>query len=259
MTLNKKIGIALSGGGYRGVAHVGLLQFLEEKQVPISVVGGTSAGAIVGSLYAAGLPAGAIRQVFLDTDLFEISLFRWRGPGLLDTPRFKSILEPHLPKDDFSALDKELYIVATDLLTGKEVVMKEGKVSQAVLASAAFPGIFAPVEVDGMLLADGGIVNNLPADIVRNKSDVVIGSDVNPINPLSRKDISNTYRVIKRAMELSTRYQAKTQQAHCDVYICPADAIQYPLFDSSHVDELFELGYRAGKKHESEIEKILQI
>lgn len=251
--MGQKIGLALSGGGYRGVAHVGALRFIEEIGLDIQVVAGTSAGAIVGALYAAGNPPESILQLFKETELFEFSYFRWRGPGLLNTPRFKDYLTPHLKNDDFKSLDRELYILATDLLAGEEVVFDRGPLTEAILASAAFPGIFSPIEIGDRLLVDGGIFNNLPINVAREKADLVVAMDVNPINQIPRKQISNTYHVIKRSFELATRRQSREQKKYADVFLSPPKAVEYPMFAHENADKLYELGYEEARKHRAEL------
>lgn len=255
--MSKKLGLALSGGGYRGVAHVGALQYMEEIGLDFDVVAGTSAGAIVGALYAAGNSPEKILTVFKETELFEFTYFHWRGPGLLDTPQFKEYLTPHLQDDDFAGLPRKLYIIATDLIKGEEVVIDQGPLTQAILASAAFPGIFAPIEVDDRVLVDGGIFNNLPTDVAGEHAKNVVALDVNPIDKLKREEVSNTYQVVKRAIELSTRMQSLKKREQADVYISPEQAVKFPMFAQENAEKLFDIGYQEAKKHREELEKLL--
>lgn len=255
--MSKKLGVALSGGGYRGVAQVGALQYMEELGLEFSVVAGTSAGAIVGALYAAGNSPEKILRVFQETELFEFSYFHWRGPGLLDTPQFKEYLTPHLQDDNFDGLSRKLYIIAADLIKGEEVVIDRGPLTQAILASAAFPGIFAPVKVSDQVLVDGGIFNNLPTDIVREHADKVVALDVNPIDKVGHDEVGNTFQVIKRAIELSTRMQSLRKQEYADVYISPKEAVKFPMFAQENAEKLFNIGYEEAKKHQEELEKLL--
>jgi NTE family protein len=256
--MSRQIGIALSGGGYRGVAHVGVLQYLEEIDLNISHVAGTSAGAIVGSLYAAGKTPEGILQVFKETELFEISLLRWNGPGLLNTPKFSDQLTPYFEEDNFDTLERELIIVATDLLAGEEVHLTSGSIVESVLASAAFPGIFAPVEINDRLLVDGGVFNNIPADVLAKKVDVVIGSNVNPINAVKPEQVDNTYEVLKRTFELATRQQSIRQKDFCSVFLAPEEAIKFPLFQRDNVDDLFTVGYEEAKRHHDALKKLAE-
>ncbi len=256
--MSRQIGIALSGGGYRSVAHAGVLQYFAEIDLPISRIAGTSAGAVVGALYAVGKSPQEILSVFKDTALFEISYLQWAGPGLLNTPQFKENLEPYFEQDDFSALDLPLYVVATDLLAGEEVVLHSGSVVDSVLASAAFPGIFAPITIGDRLLADGGIFNNIPADVLTDKVDWVVGSDVNPINELKPEEVDNTYEVLKRTIELATRQQSVHQREYCEVFLAPEEAIHFPMFQAKNADDLFTIGYREAKRHQDALKKLAE-
>jgi len=256
--MNRQIGIALSGGGYRSVAHAGVLQFLKEINLPISHVSGTSAGAVVGALYAAGKSPQEILTVFKETALFEISYLQWAGPGLLNTPQFRESLEPYFEQDDFSCLELPLFVVATDLLVGEEVVLHTGSIVDSILASAAFPGIFSPIEQGDRLLADGGIFNNIPADVLSDKVDWVIGSDVNPINSLKQNDIQNTYDVLKRTVELATRMHSVHQREFCEVFLTPMDVINFPMFRSENADELFIIGYREARRNEDKLKQLAE-
>jgi len=196
--MKKKIGLTLSGGGVRGAAHVGLLQFLEENDIEIDIIAGTSAGAIVGALYAAGNSPQTILEVFKQVRLFDFSNFTWAKPGLLDSDRFESIFEPYIRKNDFQELQKELYMVACDVLKGEEVVFSKGPVIRAVLASSSFPGVFTPVKINDDLYVDGGVFNNFPADLIRDKCDFIIGMNVNPLNTIEEKDLTSTYALMMR-------------------------------------------------------------
>jgi len=256
--MSRQIGIALSGGGYRSVAHAGVLQYLEEINLPISHIAGTSAGAVVGGLYAAGKSPEDILTFFRDTDFFEISYLQWVGPGFLNTPEFREYLEPHFEQDDFSCLKLPLSVVATDLLAGEQVVLESGSLVESLLASAAFPGIFVPITIENRLLADGGIFNNIPADVLTEKVDWIIGSDVNPINQVKPEDVDNTFEVIKRTFELTTRQQSVYQREHCEVFLAPQEAINYPMFQANNADDLFTVGYREAKRNHDALQSLAE-
>jgi NTE family protein len=243
----RKIGLALSGGGARGAAHVGLIKALEEYEIEVSVVAGTSAGAIVGALFAAGNSADDILKVFKEVELFDFSNFTF-GPGFLKTENYLNVLAPYLGENTFEDLHRKLYLTASDLLAGELRVFSEGKVSEAVLSSAAFPGVFTPVRNKQGVLVDGGVFNNLPADLIRKECDFVIGMDLNPITPVEEKDVDNMLEIMRRVLELMIRKQSKLAKDHCDLYICDDRLGGYATFDMSKADELFELGYEIGTK-----------
>jgi len=224
-----RIGLALSGGGARGIAHVGVLKVLEELRVPIHCVTGTSMGAIVGGTFAAGTPPAEMEKIVLAADWAEI--FRDRPPrdeisvrrkvddyktlfapefgvkdGGLALPKgviagvsiesfFRVLATPAFGITDFRKLPIPFRAMATDIETGESVVLDHGSLAQAMRASMSVPGALAPVEIDGKLLVDGGIANNLPIDEARKLcADVVIAVNIST-PPLKRKDITSALTV----------------------------------------------------------------
>jgi NTE family protein len=163
-----RIGLALSGGGARGLAHIGVLKVLEEAQIPVHMVAGTSMGGVLAALYAAGHSASEIEGLARSLRLLDI-LERCRsGLGLLGQSKMANRLRAALGRDlTFDQLELPLSLVATDLETGDEVIIDDGPVIEAVLATAAFPAVFPPVRWQGRWLADGGVLNPVPFDVVR--------------------------------------------------------------------------------------------
>jgi len=228
-----RIGLVLSGGGARGAAHVGVLKVLERERIPIDAIAGTSMGAVVGGLYASGLSAGEIsalvesaewRQAFLEPAPRDRLSFRrkredqnflvdfplglkggsFRLPkGLISGQRLTQALRrvtlPVAGVETFDALPTRFRAVATDLETGEPVELARGDLVDAVRASLAAPGVFAPVEIDGRLLVDGGLANNLPVDVARRMDvDVLIVVDVG--FPLRKRDTLDSVATISNQM-----------------------------------------------------------
>jgi len=224
-----RIGLALSGGGARGIAHVGVLKVLEEMRVPIHCVTGTSMGAIVGGTFASGTPPRRLEELVLAANWNE--LFRDQPPrdeismrrkgddyktlfapefgvkdGGLALPKgviagvsieafFRVLAEPAIGISDFRKLPIPFEAMATDIETGDSVVLSRGSVAQAMRASMSVPGAITPVEIDGRLLVDGGIANNLPIDQARKLcADVVIAVNIST-PPLTRKEITSALSV----------------------------------------------------------------
>lgn len=211
--MRPRIGLALGGGGARGIAHISVLQMIEELRIPVDCVAGTSMGALVGGLYASGMPVDRMEELVVSTDwkrLFDDSLERpersYRrkqddrdhlttlgvgikgsglrlSPGLLQGERILAMFErstlPVSAIDDFDQLPIPYRAVATDLNTGQAVVLGRGSLAMAMRASMSLPGVFQPVEVEGRVLLDGGLVNQVPIDVVRAMgADIVIAIDV---------------------------------------------------------------------------------
>lgn len=211
--MRPRIGLALGGGGARGIAHISVLRMIKELRIPVDCVAGTSMGALVGGLYASGMPVDRMEELVVSTDwkrLFDDSLERpersYRrkqddrdhlttlgvgikgsglrlSPGLLQGERILAMFErstlPVSAIDDFDQLPIPYRAVATDLNTGQAVVLGRGSLAMAMRASMSLPGVFQPVEVDGRVLLDGGLVNQVPIDVVRAMgADIVIAIDV---------------------------------------------------------------------------------
>jgi len=178
-----KVGLALSGGGVRGLAHIGVLKVLEREGVPVHMLAGTSMGGFIAAAYATGLSASELETEalrFSDPRQLVALLDRaFPRRGLLAGEKVVAYLRQHLGDITFDQLHVPLALIAVDLNKGEKVVLQEGSVVEAVRATTALPGLFAPLERDGQLLVDGGLLDNLPADAVREMgADVVIAVDV---------------------------------------------------------------------------------
>jgi NTE family protein len=252
---NEHFGLALSGGGMRGIAHIGLLRMLEEHHLEPSVIAGTSAGALIGAMYASGVRTEQMLDFFRETELLDISRFSFLKPGLFDLVKYEVDFQQILGHDDFATLKKQLIVVASDILAGEMVVINSGSVIKAILASAAFPGVFTPIDYDQRMLVDGGLFNNLPADLIRDRCRVIVGMDVNPILRVSRETVHSTVSVLRRASELMIRKQSLEARKYCDVFISPPELGKLDTFNQKQLDEAFEIGYAAAQQH---IEAILE-
>jgi len=179
----KKLGLALSGGGARGIAHIGVLKALEKAGIKVDFLSGTSMGGLVAAAYASGLLAKDIEEVSREYGKLR-NLWRLADPTLprqsvFQGKRLEVFFEETLKVDSFEELRIPLTLVAVDLNSGQEVHMNSGSVAHAVRATVAVPGLLAPVEEKGQCLVDGGLLNNLPSDAVREMgADVVLAVDV---------------------------------------------------------------------------------
>jgi len=188
------LGLALGGGGARGLAHVGVLRAFEDEGLAVDVVAGSSMGGLIGAAFAAGFPAAAIeREVLSVSQRARLLRFADRLPtlqGIFSGRKFEAYLESVIGADlRFEDLRRPLALAATDLVSGRELVLREGRVVPAMRASMSLPGVFAPVEWDGYRLVDGGILNNVPADLARALgADVVVAVDVLPFFRENRLD-----------------------------------------------------------------------
>jgi len=179
-----KVGLALSGGGARGLAHIGVLKVLEREGIPIDFLAGASMGGAVAAFYASGWSVESMEEEALRVsklrhliELVDYGLLT--KPGLLEGQRVRRYLVERLGDITFDDLKIPLALVAVDLDSGEEVILRSGSVVEAVRATGSLPGLLAPLRLDGRLLVDGGVLNNLPADVVRRMgADIVIAVDV---------------------------------------------------------------------------------
>lgn len=240
-----KIGLALSGGVARGIAHIGVLKYLEEQQIKLSCLAGTSAGSIMAGLYCAGIPLDNLEKIALSfswKDLFKLTLPRF---GLVDSTLLEKLIKSYIGNITFSELKVPLLINAVDLIKGKEVVFDSGPVALAIRASCAIPGIFTPVKINGQLLVDGGVLNNVPARLLKEKGmDMVIAVDVNAAEKKLTEAPQNIFEVLIQAYEIIQWNQRRACHSYADILVKPA-LNDISAWDLSQGPLLIERGYEA--------------
>lgn|SRR5690554_4253684 len=239
------IGLVLSGGGARGAAHIGALKAFEEYGISPTHISGTSIGAIVGALYAADVHWTEILKFFKTTSIFHTKRFAFNKPGFLDTEKFYDDLNVYLPRDNFDSLQKPLYITATNVLNGKLKIFSKGQLIKPVIASASFPGVFTPTEINGSYYIDGGILNNFPVEPIKKHCDKIIGVYINSLKKISIKDLKYSYSVADRALKIRAAYDSIKKFPECDLIISPEEIGEFAVFGMSNTDIIFELGYNA--------------
>ena len=240
---NKKIGLVLSGGGYRGAAHVGVFKALEELEIKVDVIAGTSAGAIMGAFYAAGYNWQTMLDFLVKTEAVSLSKYAFQKAGFLDSAKYKSLFEQYFPDDRFAALKIPLFITTTDLIEGKVKFFYEGELIKPLIASCAVPGVFSPVPMDDLLLCDGGVTNNFPVEPLMTISDVIIGVYVNQLNKVNSTELKSTFNVLQRAFLIIRKNQFEQKFSHCDVIISPPNLIEHNILSKNNLQEIFEIGY----------------
>ncbi len=238
-------GLVLSGGGVRGIAHIGAIKALEEHGITPSHIAGTSAGAIVGALYAGGCTWLEILDFFKKTELFSLNNYAKGKPGFLDTEKFYDHFKTYLPHDSFDSLKIPLYITATNLLDGTLHSFHNGELIKPILASSAVPGFFAPVEMDNGYFVDGGTLNNFPVDLITAHCDQIVGVYVNPFAKVGIKDLNHVTKVLERAYQVMVTHETSRKFKDCDLLIRPKDMDQYGIFSIRSMDKIFDLGYHA--------------
>lgn len=236
-----KIGIVLSGGGIRGIAHLGVLKALNDKNIPISIITGTSAGAIVGALYANNIEPYEALKIFNETRLIRHLRPAFSAPALLNLETTFALLKNYLSHNSFEHLKTPLIITATNFSDGKLVYFSEGELIRKILASSCIPGIFSPILIDGKLYVDGGVMNNFPVEPLLNNCDIIIGSSCNHLPNI--KSIRNIKHAIERAALLSLNHTLEQKCEFIDVLIEPKGLGETSIFDVKKSEEIFWLAY----------------
>lgn len=271
-----KIGLVLSGGGAKGFAHIGVLKVIEEAGVKIDYIGGTSMGAVVGGLYATGYTASQIDSIFQNTNFDELikdfiprkskSFYEKRNGEsyaiVLPFDKFKVGIPEALSKGlynfnllskltrnvrhikDFNQLPTPFICIGTDIETGKQVLLDKGNLAQAMIASAAFPSLFSPIEIDNQLIVDGGVANNYPIDEVRQMgADIIIGVDVQD-DLLDRTRLKNATKILVQITNLHSIERMKKKTENTDIYISP-DIKNYGVISFDKGKEIIHKGEEA--------------
>lgn len=281
-----KIGLALSGGGAKGLAHVGVLEELERLHIPIDFITGTSMGAIVGGLYASGMPLAEVKRVIVETDWDDLLDDRTgyrevparrkeermqypieieagvKGtrvviPGGVESGQkltllLKQLLLPVARVRDFSRLPIPFIAVATDLGTGKAVHLDRGRLADAIRASMSIPGVFTPVRWGDSLLIDGGLADNLPADLVRTMgADVVIAVDIGQQNTDHRKLVS-LLAIVGQTLNFQTRNNVLAQLERADVVLTP-DVQRFGTLEFENAIAIVDAGRREAVANEARL------
>ncbi|NQY04847.1 MAG: patatin-like phospholipase family protein, partial [Flavobacteriaceae bacterium] len=275
-----KVGLVLSGGGAKGLAHIGALKVIEESGLRIDYIAGTSMGAIVGGLYASGFSADQLEYIFSRIDLDELindktpreiksfqekedeerraltlpfSRFKISFPQSLSSGQnnyntFVELLDHVKDVDDFSKLPIPFFCIATNVETGEEVVLDKGFLPQAIAASGALPSLFEPVFIDDKLLLDGGIVNNYPIYKLKEKGvDVIVGVDVQ--DALKDKEALKTLsNVLLQISNFQTQRQMQSKAEDTDVYIKP-DITDFSIMSFNKGEAILRSGNDAAKEH----------
>ncbi len=284
-----KVGLVLSGGGAKGLAHIGALKIIEEAGVRIDYIGGTSMGAIVGALYASGYRAQELDSIFrsVDFDTFiqdllprDAKTFYEREDSekyalTLPFDNFKIGLPKGLSKgqnfynqfsrftahvndiNDFDDLPIPFFCMATNIETGQQVLLDRGYLPEAVAASGALPSIFSPVEINGVLMTDGGVANNYPVKEIKEKgAEIVIGIDVQD-SLISKEELNSVTNIMLQISNFRTFNAMKDKVLETDVYIKPS-IMDFSVMSFARADEIIKSGEKAAASNYKRLKEIAQ-
>ncbi len=196
----KKVGLALSGGGARGLAHIGVLKVLEENNIPIDVISGTSMGAFIGAFYASRKNIKVVEEEILSIGWKNIFDYTIPTKGLIRGDKIESILTQKLGRLKFNDLKIPLLVTSYDIRNDQEVVFTKGDLIKSIRASISIPGIFVPVSNKHQILVDGGLVDPVPTEILKDRADIIIAVNVNKIK--KRKIVLGETALIERDKDI---------------------------------------------------------
>lgn len=303
-----RVGLALSGGGAKGAAHIGVLKYLVEQGVPIDYISGTSMGSIVGGLYAIGYTADQLDSLISNLDWSQyitggldrryrsassrmersayllsvpfnlgtldsnITEARRRGNGFIAslpgsfmggnniTNLFNNLSLGYQDSMDFNDFPIPFACVATDVISGEEVVMRSGRFPTAIRASMAIPGVFSPVELGGKVLIDGGMTNNFPVDVCQDMgADYVIGVEVSDAMASDASQLRSLPQIFNQLISVTVQAKSARNRGGCKIYLHPdISGFGTMSFNKSAIDSLVRRGYECAKEHAAEIEALKQ-
>lgn len=223
-----KIGLALGGGGARGLCHIEFCKAFDELEIKPSIISGTSIGAIVGCLYAAGISGSEIKSITESVGLVELTRMIdfniWQSSGLVKGKAVMDFLDEQLPVQFFEELDIPLKIIATDFWNRQEIVFESGPLLPAIRASISVPVVFQPIKINDRVLVDGGAVNPLPYDRIKDECDILVAIDVSgTMVPGRGYPIPNMFEVVANSLRImeTTLVQNKMKSFKPDIYIKP--------------------------------------
>jgi NTE family protein len=272
-----KVGIALGGGGVRGLAHVSILQVLNDLQMRPAVIAGTSMGAIVGALYASGMSAREIREVIErrlilknDTwrDVIEkredllkwVSAFKpdFSGSGLINAQGILNSLLSEIKVDSFEDLEIPLLVVAADYWSAEEVVFERGALLPALQAGMAVPGVFSPVSIEGRVLVDGGVVNLVPYDLLMGRADFIIAVNVSRVRYAGEDEIPNALEAVLGTFDImqTTMLGDKLKRLKPDIYVWP-QIRDIRMLDFTKIEEVFAQATSAAEELRKQLLRVL--
>lgn len=252
-----KVGLVLSGGGARGIAHIGVLKALLEQDIQIDRISGTSAGAIVGALFSHGYPPDEILKIIETAGFMKHLRPAWSRMGLLRLDSLTDLVREYIPHDSFEQLQIPMHVVAVDLNAGEQEVFDQGELIRPVLASCCLPGIFEPFLIHKRQFVDGGVLNNLPVEPLEHKVDFIIGSHCNPFG--MTRPITSMRGVVERSLILAVQAKTKERFGKCDLLIEPPQLADYDTRDLRRAREMFRIGYQYAKGLQVRLEKAVDV
>lgn len=257
--VRKKVGLALSGGGTKGIAHAGVLKFLEEQNFTIDELAGTSAGAIIACMYASGKTPDEILDFFKSVYFFSWKHFTLKRGGMLNSIAFRSYFYDVFGETTIGDLKIKTQITATDLVNGQlKIFDNNTRIVDAILASTAVPGVVTPHVINGKIYSDGGILNHFPIDLLSENCDLLIGVYVSSLQTVEPNNLNSMKAVTARAFNLLSANGDYQKFKLCNWLIQPYELVAFNTFETNKIkmEAIFNIGYEAAKTSFEDLSKI---
>lgn len=236
-----KTALVLSGGGVRGFAHLGVLKALNEFDIHPDLLSGTSAGAIAAVLYADGHTPDEAINFFKSKELLRYIQIVIPRTGLVKMTGMVKLLKKYVRAHTFEALQKPVYIAASNLNSGQVEYFSSGELFKPLIASASIPVFFSPVKINNNYYVDGGVLDNFPVKPIENLADTIIGVFVNPIS--YQENFNNVKNIAIRAFQLTINKNVPRKAKRCNIVISPPELHKYGVLEVNKNEEIFEIGY----------------
>ncbi|MDZ4747670.1 MAG: patatin-like phospholipase family protein [Saprospiraceae bacterium] len=243
-----QVGIALSGGGTRGVVHIGVLQALEEHGIFPSVISGTSAGSIVGVMYAHGYTPAEIMTIASERSLIWMFSLRLPNKGFVRHSFLRKMLNRYVAEKTFEELKKPLYVAISNLNSGKAEIRSTGTLHDVIVASASIPVLYQPIHIGDHWYVDGGLLMNLPVSPIRDMASYVIAVNLIPRKVLAFGEVNTIAGVAARTFNLAAINTIEPELKYCDMLIEPEAIYQYSRFNFTKIKEMYDIGYQEALK-----------
>lgn len=240
------LGLVLSGGAARGLAHLGVLKAMEEVDLHPEIISGVSAGALAGGLYADGKSPEEILEIFKENGFFDFARFTIPRAGFMSTDKLLNVLQRELKAKVFSDLNIPFFAAAANLNAGKIAYFSEGELAPRIVASASIPVLFQPKEIEGSVYVDGGVFDNLPRKPIQEQCKHLIGVHVNPTGYEEKLD--SMISIASRTFHLTVGAKISHEKENFNLFIEPEELKKYTLLNISKADEIYKHGYETAQK-----------
>lgn len=244
--LKYKLGLALSGGGARGLAHFGVMQAMNEYGIRPDIISGTSAGAIAGAMLAAERYPEECLRFFVRKKMMHFARFTLSKSGFMSMSKMRNHLQEFLQIQTFDELKIPLVVTATDVTNATSVHFDQGELIPRIVASCSIPLLFTPTQIDGIHYVDGGVFMNLPVRPIRELCETVIAVEINSID--QKQEAANMLRIAERSLHLTLASNSRIDRKLADLVIAPDNMIRFSLFDLDRAKEIYEQGYVTAKE-----------